>query len=146
MADHNERWVLNHLIEMCKDEELVLRHAADHVQEASVRTLLMELALQRARFAEDLLPHAQRLGGAETAEEGTTLGALHRFWMAVRDTLMGHSDRRAITEAEHVENLALATYEKALNEMLPPTARDVIERQSAEIRQAHDRVRTLLSH
>ena len=26
MADHNERWVLNHLIEMCRDEELALQY------------------------------------------------------------------------------------------------------------------------
>ena len=145
MADHNERWVLNHLIEMCRDEELALRYAADHVHDPSVKTLFVELASQRAQFAVDLLPYAQRLGGAEPAD-GTTRGALHRRWMALKDALIGHSDRRAITEAEHIEDLALATYEKALNEMLPPTARDVVERQSAEIRLAHDRVQTLLLH
>ena len=145
MADHNERWVLNHLIEMCRDEELALRYAADHVQDPSVRTLFVELASQRAQFAVDLLPYAQRLGGAKTAD-GTTRGALHRGWMAVKDALIQHSDKRAITEAEHAEELALATYEKALDEMLPPTARDVVERQSAEIRLARDRVRALMSH
>lgn len=145
MADHNERWVLNHLIEMCRDEELALRYAADHVQDPSVKTLFIELASQRAQFAVDLLPYAQRLGGAEAAD-GTTRGALHRGWMAIKETLIGHSDRRVITDAEHIEDLALAAYEKALNDMLPPTARDVVARQSAEIRMAHDRVRVLLSH
>ena len=145
MADHNERWVLNHLIEMSRDEELALRYAADHVQDPSVRALFAELASQRAQFAADLRPHAQRLGGAEAVDH-TTRGALRRGWMALQETLIGHSDRRMITEAEHIENLAAAAYEKALDEMLPPTARDVIERQSAEIRLAHDRVRALLAH
>ena len=145
MADHSQRWVLNHLIEMCRDEELALRHAAGHVQDPSAKTLLVELASQRAKFAADLLPYAQRLGGAEPAD-GTTRGALLRRWMAVRDALIGHSDRRAIAEAEHFEDVTLGTYEEALNDMLPPTARDVIERQSSEIRLTHDRVRTLLPH
>ena len=145
MADHNERWVLNQLIEMCRDEELALRYAADHVQDPSVKTLFVELASRRAQFAVDLLPYAQRLGGAATAD-GTTRGALHRGWMALKDALIGHSDRRVITDAEHIEDLARATYEHALDEMLPPTARDVVERQSAEIHLAHERVRALLSH
>ncbi len=145
MADHNERWVLNHLIEMCRDEELALRYAADHVKDPSAKTLFVELASQRAQFAADLLPYAQRLGGAEPAD-GTTRGALHRGWMALRAALSGSSDRAMITEAEHSEDLALAAYEHALDDMLPPTARDVVERQRAEIRLAHDRVRAFLSH
>jgi uncharacterized protein (TIGR02284 family) len=145
MADHNERWVLNHLIEMCRDEELALRYAADHVKDPSVKTLFVELASQRAQFAADLLPHAQRLGGAE-ATDGTTRGALHRGWIALKAALAGNSDRAMLTEAEHSEDLALATYENALNDMLPPTARDVVERQWVEIRMAHDRVRAFLSH
>ena len=91
MADHNERWVLNHLIEMCKDEELALRYVADHVQDPSVRTLIAELASQRAQFAADLLPYAQRLGGAEAAD-GTTRGALYRRWMVLKDAL----DRKSV--------------------------------------------------
>ena len=145
MADHNERWVLNQLIEMCRDEELALRYAADHVQDPSIKTLFVELASRRAQFAVDLLPYAQRLGGAETAD-GTTRGALHRRWMAIKDALAGHDDRREISEAEHGEDLTLTTFEKALDDILPPTARDVVERQSAEIRLAHERVRALLRH
>ena len=88
MADHDERWILNHLIEMCRDEELLLRYAADHVQQTSAKALFAELANERARFASDLLPHAQRLGGGDTANS-TTRGALHRGWMALKDRCSG---------------------------------------------------------
>lgn len=145
MADRNERWVLNRLIEMCRDEELTLRYAADHVKDPSVKKLLVELAAQRVQFAADLLPHAQRLGGTETADH-TTRGAVHRGWLAIKGALIGYSDRQMIAEAEHDEALALATYENALDEMLPPTVRDVVEQQRADIRLAHDRVRDLLLH
>ena len=101
----------SHLIEMCREEELTLQYAANHVKDPSVKTLVAELA-------SDLLPHA----------------------------LVGSSDRAMIREAEHGEALALATYESALDDMLPPTARDVVERQRAEVRLAHDRVRAFLSH
>jgi uncharacterized protein (TIGR02284 family) len=145
MADRNERWVLNHLIEICRDEELTLRYAADHVKDPSVKALFVELASRRAQFAADLLPHAQRLGGGEAADH-TTRGALHRRWMAIKGALVGYRDRAMIAEAEHDEDLALATYENALDDMLPPTARELVERQRAEIRLAHDRLRAFLSH
>ena len=63
MSDHDERWVLDHLIGMCRDEEQTLRFAATHVGDGKLRALLGELAEQRAQFANDLLPHARRLGG-----------------------------------------------------------------------------------
>jgi uncharacterized protein (TIGR02284 family) len=145
MANHDERWVLNHLIEICRDEELALRYAADHVKDPSVKTLLVELASQRAQFAADLSPHAARFGGGQ-ATDGTTRGALHRGWMAMKAALIGSGDKEMIAEAEHGEDLALATYETALDDMLPPTARDLVERQCAEIRLAQNRVRSFLSH
>ena len=145
MADHDERWILNHLIEMCRDEEQLLRYAADHVEQASAKALFVELAADRARFANDLLPHAQRLGGGDAANS-TTRGRLYRGWMALKDTVLGHSDKRVITDAERAEAFALARYEEALNKLLPPSARDVVEDQSSQIRRAHERAQAFLTH
>jgi len=145
MGERTERSVLNHLIDRCRDGERGFRYAANHVSNTSVKAFFTEIASQRERFAADLLPHAQRLGGA-TESDGTTAGALHRGWMTVKDALTGHDDEAIIREAERGENAALVVYKDALEGMLPPTARDLVEQQYAEIRQAHDRIRTLLSH
>src|SRR5258706_14943640 len=98
MADRNERWILGHLVEMCRDEELTLRYAADHVKEPAVKDLFVELAARRAQFAADLLPHAQRFGAV--AADSTTRGRLHRRWMAIKDALIGYDEKKMITEAE----------------------------------------------
>ena len=145
MADHDERWILNHLIELCRDQELLLRYVASHVRHESARALFAEMAADRARFANDLLPHAQRLGGGDPAEH-TTRGTLQRRWMEVRETLLGHSDDRVITEVERAEASALAMYEDALNTLLPPAAHDVVEQQSTQIRLAHARASAFLMH
>jgi uncharacterized protein (TIGR02284 family) len=145
MADHNERWVLNHLIEMCRDEELALRSAAAHVTDGAVRALFVDLASRRAEFVAELTPHAQRLGGAAAAD-GTTRGTLHRRWVAVKDMLLGRNHQAYIAEAERLEREALATFEHALDDTLPPTTHDLVERQCAEMRKSHDRVRSLLMH
>ena len=143
MAEHTERAVLNHLIETCRDGERGFLYATNYVHDPLIKAMFTELASQRERFAEDLLPHAQRLGGASEAD-GTTTAALHRGWMTVKDTLTGHDANAIIREAERGEDAALAAYEEALARMLPPPTREVIERQYAEVLWAHDRIQAFL--
>lgn len=144
MAEHTERWVLNHLIETCRDGEHGFRYAANHVTTPSVKSLFLDIASERERFAAELLPFAQRLGGAN-ASEGTTAGALHRGWMTIKDTLTHHDEQAVIQEAVRGEQAAETAYKDAVGGMLPPTARDLIERQYKDIRIAHARVSAFLS-
>ena len=141
MAERTERSVLNHLITSCKDGARGFRYAADHVKDTSVRRFA-EMTSQRERFVGDLLPHAQRLGGANESE-GTTAATLHRGWMTISDALTRDSDEALIREVERGETAALAAYQDAMDGMLPPDARDLIEQQLAEIRQCHDRIQLL---
>ena len=145
MRDRNERWLLNHLIELCRDEEQTLLYAAARVRDATARAMLVDLAAARAKFAADLVPHAQRLGGAD-AGNGTRTGAMARRWAVLRDRLMRPTDQRALAEARHAEDRVLATYTSALDDILPPTVRDLVEGQLAEIRRAHGRFETLAAH
>ena len=80
------------------------RHA-DAMLVSLDRPLGQDMALTLA----DLLPHAQRLGGADAADH-TARGALHRGWMVLKAALSGSDDRAIISEAEHSEDLALAAY------------------------------------
>jgi uncharacterized protein (TIGR02284 family) len=143
MAEHTERWTLNRLIATCQDGERGFRYAANHVRNPAVKALFLEIANQRERFVTDILPHAQRLGGANEPD-GSLAGALHRGWMTLKDAVGGHDDAVIIREAERGERSALAAYEDALDGMLPPETRDLIERQCAEVRHSHNRVHALL--
>jgi len=142
MAERTERWVLNHLIETCRDGARGFRRAASHVGSVDLKALFDEIAVQRTQFAADLLPHAQRLGGASDTA-GTMQGALHRGWMSMRDALGAHEDG-ILAEAARGERAAVEAYKDALNGMLPPTARDIIEQQSAQVRASHDRIHARL--
>jgi uncharacterized protein (TIGR02284 family) len=143
MAEHTERWTLNRLIATCQDGERGFRYAANHVRNPAVKALFLEIANQRERFVADILPHAQRLGGANEPD-GSLVGALHRGWMTLKDAVGGHDDAVIIREAERGERSALAAYEDALDGMLPPETRGLIEGQCAEVRHAHNRVHALL--
>ena len=143
MSEHTERWALNRLIETCRDGERGFRYAANHVRDSSVKALFLLIADQRERFAAELLPHAQRLGGADDAD-GTLAGGLHRGWMTIKDAISGHEDAAIIQEAERGERAALATYQQALQGLVPPTTRDLIERQCRTVEETHVRVHALL--
>lgn len=142
MAERTERDVLHHLIDICKDGERGFRAAADHVSDPTLKSLFVELAVQRKRFAEELLPHLQRLGGLPDGE-GTSAGALHRRWMVLKGFAPGHHDHHIVTEAERGEQAALNAYEDALNGMLPPTVSEVIEAQREAMLKANDRIRSV---
>ena len=143
MAERTERGVLNRLIQTCRDGERGFRYAANHVHDHEVKNLFLQIAGEREHFADEILPHAQRLGGA-SEHDGSAAGALHRGWMTIKDMVSGHEDGAVVREAERGERMALAAYEEALDGMLPPTVRDLVETQCASVRQSHSRVHALL--
>jgi uncharacterized protein (TIGR02284 family) len=139
MADRTEREVLNQLIETCRDGELGFRTAAEHVGDASLRTLLLEMADERARCAAELLPHAQRLGGAAT-HDGTSMGALHRRWIDLKSSLKRNDDRAILVEVTRGDKATVHAYKDAVEGSLPPDTRDVVEQQYALLQKEHDRI------
>jgi uncharacterized protein (TIGR02284 family) len=64
----------------------------------------------------------------------------------MKDVLLGHNEETIIQDAETIERDTLSTFEQALQDLLPPTSRDLVEQQCAELRKSHDRVRALLMH
>lgn len=136
MAEHNERWVLNRLIEMCRDEEEALRYIAAGVKDPVRKLQLFTLADRRAQFAADLVPHAQRLGGW-APHDGTAWAAWHRKWRTIRDVFRRQDDRARMAMARQEEERVLAMYGGALDRILPPGTRDLVERQADDVRRSH---------
>src|SRR5213595_1909438 len=132
MTDQSERSVLNHLIETCKDAERGFRHVAEHATDPAVKSLFLDIASQRARFAADLVPYAQRLGGAD-AHDGTAGGALHRPWIDLRSAIFRNDSVAIVHEAERGETFSRSVYESAHDGLLPPSARELVEKQYAEL-------------
>jgi uncharacterized protein (TIGR02284 family) len=142
MTDRSERAVLNHLIETCKDAERGFRHVAEHAKDPAMKSLFLDIASQRAGFAADLLPFAQRLGGAD-AHEGTAVGALHRTWIDLRGAISRNDPAAVLFEAERGESFSRGVYKEALDGLLPPTARELVESQYVELQKTADRLKDL---
>jgi uncharacterized protein (TIGR02284 family) len=135
MAQKTQRTVLNHLIEVCRDAERGFAIAARTVKTGELKHLFYRLAEQRREFAQELLPHAQRLEGA-AVPDGTPMATLHRAWIRVRARVAGTRDRAVLEEAARGERFAVAAYDDAVHDRLPPDARDVIEAQDLGVRVA----------
>ena len=144
MADNdNVISVLNNLIETCKDGQNGFQTAAEGVKRSDLKTLFGQYSQQRAKFAGELQAEVLRLGGDPT-ETGSVAATLHRGWIDVKSAVTGQDENAVISECERGEDSAVANYRDALaDENLPADVRSIIERQSAQVKEAHDRIRNL---
>mgnify|MGYP001115938343 CR=1 FL=1 len=141
MAEQTGRDVLNRLIQTCRDGELGFRYAANHVRYPDVNTLFLELANQRDAFAGEILPHAQRLGGAGQQRRRRLASSLDNYQGHGRCSReRGHYSRGRARRANRAGGI-----EDALDGMLPPTARDLVDRHHSHIRQSFNRVHAMLT-
>lgn len=116
--------------------------AAEHVQDAGLKSMFQSIARRRGQFAEELKQEVQRLGGAPE-EGGSVAGAVHRGWMDVKSAVTGRDDVSIIAETERGENIAVAAYEAALHAPLPPPTESIVRRQYTHVKETHDRVSAL---
>ena len=128
---------LNNLIETCRDGQEGFHTAAEGVKSAELRELFHGYALQRANFASELQDEVRRLGG-DPERSGSLVASLHRGWMGLRAALEGDDDRAIVAECERGEDVALGTYRSALGRDMPANVRSMVERQFAEIKEAHN--------
>lgn len=133
---------LNNLIETCRDGQEGFKTAAEGVNNSELRELFYAYSQQRAGFAGELQDEVRRLGG-DPEETGSVTASLHRGWMGLRAALTGGDEAAVLAECERGEDAAMSNYRAAFNVDLPASTRQTVERQFAEIKEAHNRIRNL---
>jgi uncharacterized protein (TIGR02284 family) len=138
------------LVETCKDGMKGYETAAESVENPQIKSELSRLSQQRAQFVNELETQAQQLGISarhENTLEGVALdvaGAVHRGWINLKSAVTGNDSKAVLNECENGDAAALKTYEEALMvDNLPPTVRNVIEKQHAEILEAKNKITAL---
>lgn len=135
--------VLKELIRTLEDGEEGFGEAAKATDTPDLRTVLEFYARQRAEFGTQLHQAASAYGDSAYEEGSTLAGALHRGWIDLRAAISAKDPAAILSECERGEDHAVAHYQKALEEDLPPDLRKLIESQAVEIRAAHDKVKHL---
>jgi len=133
---------LDKLIATCRDAEAGFRLAATEVEAGHLKSLFDSYCQQRAQLGAELQQTARRLGG-NPVDSGTTRGAVHRGWLEVKSAIRGRDAGAILSECERGEDFALEEYQDALNTDLPTTVRQIVSRQYAAVKAAHDRIREL---
>lgn len=134
--------ILNNLITTSKDGEEGFRIAAENASNPTLKQTLLERAESCKQAAEVLQAHVAGLGAAP-AESGSVLGAVHRRWVDLKSLFTGHDDHAILIECEGGEDVAKASYEKALAEDLPEDIRIIVQYQYEGVLKNHDLVRDL---
>lgn len=134
--------VLEDLAETCRNGHQGYLEAAQHIKDPSLRTIFNQFATERASCAAELENELIRLGRHDPDRKGTTVGALHRSWLSVKDAL-GSGDDGILSSVEAAEDHAKKQYEDATKADLPNDVREIVSRQAAKIYAAHDRIRAL---
>jgi uncharacterized protein (TIGR02284 family) len=133
---------LNTLIETCEDGAQGFKTAAEELGDSSTRELFRQYARERTECAEELRTEVRRLGG-NPEKGGSVSGAMHRGWMNIKSAIAGKNESAIVAEAERGEDVAVQTYQKAIQSDLPPDVKSKIQRQFTQVKAAHDRVREL---
>jgi uncharacterized protein (TIGR02284 family) len=133
---------LNNLIETCRDGQNGFKSAAEGVKNTELKQLFYQYSQHRASFVGELQEEVRRLGG-DPENTGSVAASLHRGWMDIKSAITGGDDDAIISECERGEDSAVSNYRDALDKDLPAGVRQVIERQFASVKEAHDRIRSL---
>src|SRR6266567_1917472 len=134
---------INNLIGTLKDGQEGFKQAAEGVKDPQLKSLFNEYSLQRSRFATELQSQARILGESEPETSSSAAGALHRAWINLKSAVTGGDDHAILAECERGEDSAVEEYKKAMNDDLSAQLREIISRQYAAIKEAHDRIRNL---
>lgn len=142
MAIDNDEVIstLNNLVETCKDGQNGFRTAAEGIKDPKLITLFNTYSQQRAQFAAELQNEVRRLGG-DPEETGSTAAVIHRGWINIKSAVTGEDEAAIISECERGEDAAVKAYEEAVD--LPAGVKTLVERQFVQVKEAHDRIRSL---
>jgi uncharacterized protein (TIGR02284 family) len=134
---------INNLIETLKDGQEGFKQAAEAVNDINLKSLLYEFSQQRARFASELQSQAMSLGESKPEESSSTAGAMHRAWINLKSAVTSGDDHAILAECERGEDSAVKEYEEALKIDLPAPLDDIVSREYAEVKNAHDRIKSV---
>jgi uncharacterized protein (TIGR02284 family) len=145
MTSKQTAGVLNDLIRINNDRiegyEKAVKDLKPEDQDLSV--LFLKAIDQSRRIKIVLGNEIQTLG--ESIPDGTTGGgSIYRAWMELKLTFTGHSRHSILASCEYGEDAAQKAYESALDsEYLPEYLSRIVLEEKTELKEIHDRVRTL---
>lgn len=134
---------LQSLLQKNYDAEKSFKKTMEKAESPLLKDFLQKQAAQRSRFATEITDELRNLN-EQPKESGTLGGDIHRGWIDVRTAFSGNKDEAVLAECIRGEKSSASEYEDQLKKHnFPPRIADVLRRQSNEIHQTLDEVKTL---
>lgn len=133
---------LNNLVETSRDGEEGFRTSAEHAKDIQLKSLFENRADSCAAAVRELQDIVLANGG-KPAEGSSVSGTLHRRWVDIKSMVTGQDDVAILNEVERGEDVAVASYKKALSQGLPSDVQSTVERQYEGVLRNHDQIKQL---
>ena len=135
--------ILNDLVETCKDGQQGFATAAKDAKDPELGRVFSHYAAQRGNYIRELQQRIRALGG-DPDKHGSVSGSLHRGWINLKSAVSSDEPHAVLAECERGEDAAVSNFRDALQETeLDAESRALVQRQSAGVQEAHDRIKEL---
>ena len=136
--------ILNDLIQINNDRVVGYERAINELkdEDSDLRTVFQSYATNSSRHVVELTEEVIKAGGTPT--DGTTnSGKIYRAWMDVKATFTGSDRLSILSSCEFGEDAAQKAYKSAIADQfeLTDSARELVVKQEAELKTAHDNVK-----
>lgn len=133
--------VINEIIEGLNEREAGYKKALELVEDPTAATIFQGYADQSSRFAQELMPYSDQKSREEI---GTgPLSTVFRGWAELKATVTGKDTHGIYAWCETGEDAAKGIYQGAYKTGIPDEVKIIVDRQFAEIKEAHDRIKAL---
>lgn len=133
---------LNDLIETSLDGARGFQSCAEDTTDPQLKSFFAERAQSCEKAAQELQQVVSQHGGSPTTHSSLS-GTLHRRWVDLKSAITGKDKVSILEECERGEDVAVASYRKALQNDLPSYARELVERQMQGVQRNHDMVKMM---
>ncbi len=138
--------MINDLIRINNDRIVGYEKALEELkpEDADLQTLFVRYITESRQYLTELTHEVSRLGG-DPADGTTNSGKVYRVWMDLKAAVSGNDRKTILNNCEFGEDAAQKAYDMALNSDLELEAplRDLIVKQKAQLKMAHDEVKRL---
>ena len=135
---------LNNLVQINNDRIEGYERAAKETEDSDLKDLFNQMASKSHMMKSQLSSEVIKRSGKPT-ETTTTSGKAFRVWMDFKAALTGKNRKAILSSCEFGEDAAQDTYEDTLKDgnELPTEIVELISNQKSQLREDHDRVKTL---
>jgi len=143
MNNDNSISALNTLIVINNDRIAGYETASEETAEQDLKNLFGQLSLTSQKNKQALEAEVKKLGGVP-AEGTKTTGKIYRVWMDAKAALTGNDRKAILNSCEYGEDVALDTYDDALEDELQDLTTEqktMVTAQRAALQTDHDKVK-----